>query len=960
MKQTDPSRTPVHLTLRKAGKLYSRHRAFLFLLRSGLVLLALIPVIMIADVLFHFSDHLRFASGIVVFLAALVLLAVSAGIALFARPPLLRIARLLESRNPELGSKLVNILQLEEDANHAESDPLTRSLASRAVRDAGEKIDLPALPPLAREPRIKKSSAILAGTAVFLALLSLVGGPHVRSEWMRFLDPFGDHPPFSLTNLEIISPDGKQRVVYGSGFTVEVTATGHQPKELFLTAVSDEGKILIPMSARGDGTFLAHLENITSPLTLTAHTQDDSTRSHRRTLGLILTPNIGRTTVTLTPPEYTGLPSRELPYRFSALQALEGTQITFRIESNRPLGSGTLSLDTGNGTPSSFPLEPAADSPKIATANLTTTDSGRLTFDIIDIAGNSATENPAASLTVTRDMPPAIAVTIPDEDALVVDGLTVPITIDATDDYGLTSVRLHISINDEFIALDPITFTEEPTTRYRMEYPLDLGKIGALPGDKVAIFAEAIDSRPEPQITRTTMRRLDVITEEEYNRLLREEADVADIAGKYEDLLSRLEQRIEEQRRIEEQLKELMKQVAENPHDQEILDKFSTAFSEQYELNESLKDLADEMSDFGRDDPVYDFEKELQEKLAEQAKSIRESAEQNSEDSEKALEKGDVPPAIPSEEMIDAMEQAAREQRERLQGESDKAKEEVIQPLQDLANLHELMKDFNLFKELAEQQRELAEQTKAYADKKELNAEDRLALRDLGAKQRELAPKLEELSRKLKHDAEAAEEKFPEAAAEAKELAEAMDSANMPDLARRAAQSMLGNKPDDSHDQAKNLQEEMERLLGEQGEGGEQGQGLAQGLERALGGKNGMKPGDSFRQMMLSRRFRPFPGEGGSGMAQGGFMSRSAMDGKAQLLGGETFMDGPIARSLTGKGDGYEQGQSGAPTALLDPADPGAADLKSARRTGTPQSDTLLMEYENLADAYFRKLTTKP
>ena len=32
-------------------------------------------------------------------------------IAFFVRPPLLRTARLLESRNPALGSKLVNILQ---------------------------------------------------------------------------------------------------------------------------------------------------------------------------------------------------------------------------------------------------------------------------------------------------------------------------------------------------------------------------------------------------------------------------------------------------------------------------------------------------------------------------------------------------------------------------------------------------------------------------------------------------------------------------------------------------------------------------------------------------------------------------------------------------------------------------------------------------------------------------------
>lgn len=930
----------------------------MFFLRAGLVLLLAVPVLFLADVLFHFSDGMRLGSVIGVLVAGFAIFVTAAWISIFFRAPLLRLARLLESRNAELGSKLVNILQLDAEAAREGSDPLTRSLAKHAIREAGEKLNLPALPPLASEPRLKKSFGVLAGVAGVLLLVSIFGGPHTRNEWMRFLDPYGDHPPFSLTRLEITSPVLDHRVVYGNGFTVEVKASGHQPKELFLTAVSQDGKITIPMSARGDGTFLARLDNITSELTVTSHTGDGSARSHRRVLGLILTPGLERTTLTLTPPAYTGLPSREVPYRFSALQALEGTGITFRIESNRPLGTGKLDLDTGNGAPVTFPLAADPASPKTVQAELTAQDSGRMTFQVIDVDGNAASETPAASLTVSRDQPPAIAVTVPDEDALVVDGLKVPVTVDATDDYGLTSMRLHIAINDEFIKLDPLIFAETGTRRHRMEHLLDLSEVGAVPGDKVTVFAEAIDSRPDPQITRTTMRRIGVITEEEYNQRLREEADVALIAGKYEDLLNRFERQIAEQERIEEKIAELRERAKGNPEDEKLIGEFSRAFSEQLELNEQLERIAEEMSEFGREDPVYDFEKGLQEKLKEQAEAIRKSVEENGKQSEEALEKGDPPPAAPSEEMMAALEQSAREQKERLRGESDKAQEEVIEPLKDLAHLHELMKDFNLFKQLAEQQRELAEQTKAYEDKEELTAEDKLALRDMGARQRELAPRLEELSKKLKQDAEAAKEKFPDAAESAEKLADAMDSANMPDLARRAAQSMLGAQPDESHAQAQNLHEEMERLFSEEGENGQQG--VAKGLAEALGEMPGMEQGNNLGQMMMSKLFRSLPGEGKSGEGKGGFMSSAAMEGEGKLLGGETFMDGPIAQSLTGRGPGDNRRLSGAPTASLDPADEAANDLESARRTGTPQSDALLMEYENLADAYFRKLTTKP
>jgi hypothetical protein len=330
----------------------------------------------------------------------------------------------------------------------------------------------------------------------------------------------------------------------------------------------------------------------------------------------------------------------------------------------------------------------------------------------------------------------------------------------------------------------------------------------------------------------------------------------------------------------------------------------------------------------------------------------------NREQAEKAAENAPPPPAAPSPEMMEEMEKAATAQRERLQGGSDKADQEIREPLQDLAQLHELMKDFNRFKDLADEQRELAEQSKAYENKAQLNAEDRLALRDMGARQRDLAQKLDQLEAKLRHDAAAAKEKFPEAATSAEQLADQMDSAGMSGLARKAAQSMLDAKGGDSHAQAKNLQEEMDRLFEEAGQPGQQG--LAQGLDRALRLQPGMNPGDSMRQMQLSRNFRPLPSEGQSGTGMGGMMASSAMDANPMMMGGESLMDGAIAGAISGRGDDGGSGQAGAPTAKIDTPDEAKVDAQSARRTTTPGSSTLLMEYEKIADAYFRRLTTQP
>lgn len=948
--------------LRKAAGVHTRQRAMLFLLRSLLCLAAAVPLLMIADVLFHFPGLLRLAGTLGVVLAGVALLLVAFGMAFFARPPLLRVARLLESRNPALGSKLVNILQLDAESRREDAAPLTRELARQAVVAAGDSLDLAALPPLARESRMKRRFLQSLAAPILLVLLTVFGGVPVRLEWLRFLDPFGDHPPFSLTRLEILRPVEGDRVRFGASALVEVRASGHRPRELFLTAMPVDGDgaaILLPMIPRGDGSFAVRLDDLRQPLELTAHTADWGARSHRRVLDVILTPEFGPARVRLVPPAYTGQPPRDLPFRFTALQALEGTQIEFFLQSNRPLGVGALIFETGEPPAVSMPLQPEVEGPAdTAVARLIAGRSGRFSFGIVDVDGNPPAQTPASSLTVTHDLPPAITITIPESDALVVENLMLPVIVDATDDYGLSSVRLHISINDVFMPLTSVTFETPDVRRHRLEHLLNLAELGAVDEDRIVIFAEAVDTRPDPQITRTDTRRLEVITEEQYNDYLREKADVAMIAGKYEALLDRFHEQVEAQRKLEEKLAELAEQAATAEDPSAFYDKLSEAVAGQTELNRRLEELASEMEDFGRDQPVYDFEKELHEGLKEQAEALRESVAQNELEVDRALESGPPPPAPPDQEMLESLADAAREQRERLEGGQQQAEKEIREPLAELAQLHELMKNFNLFKELAAEQEGLADQSKAYDGKPDLNAEDRLALRDLGARQRDLARKLEQLSNKLKADAAAAAETFPEAAASAEELADGIDSAGMPGLARRAAQNLLDAKADEGHAQAKNLHEEMDRLFDDAGEEGRNAAG--QGLDQALRLKRGLNPGDSLRQMMLSRNFRNMPGEGGTGMGMAGLMAMGGLNANSQLLGGEALMDGPIARSLTGAGDQGSQGTPGAPTARLDAADLTAPDAESARRTGTPGSSSLLMEYENIADAYFRRLTTKP
>ena len=89
------------------------------------------------------------------------------------------------------------------------------------------------------------------------------------------------------------------------------------------------------------------------------------------------------------------------------------------------------------------------------------------------------------------------------------------------------------------------------------------------------------------------------------------------------------------------------------------------------------------------------------------------------------------------------------------------------------------------------------------------------------------------------------------------------------------------------------------------------------------------------------------------GMASGG------TEGQPKgLMGGESMMLGPIARSMRGgRGPNQKYGAPGGPTAKIDRQDKNQGTDDSTRETNTPESQALLQEYESLTDAYFRSLT---
>ncbi|MBK1833070.1 DUF4175 family protein [Roseibacillus ishigakijimensis] len=944
------NRSSVLEALRQAASTHACHRALLLLLRAVKFLLAAFLLLCLADILLHFGPGTRSGLSLTLLGTLFLLLLTAFLIALCARPAAQAMAGILEKRHRAFGSKLTNLLELHDQATDSRLSPLTRELAQQAVTDATRDLDTAEIRAQARAPFLKREAKRALLVTAFFLLLPLLLGEAGRRQFLRFLHPHGDHPPLSFTWLEISKPnhDGLE-VVYGESTRIEVKAKGHLPEELFLRVQPRDGSRRpreIPLSTRGDGLYLAVLEDVQAPLVLTAHTPNERSLSKQRHLAVLLNPRIEDAQVTITPPAYTGLPAREQPFRFTTLQALQGSTLTFAVQSNRPLGTGELTLTTSEGASDSQELKPLpGGKTSTAVATLTVRESGRFHFALRDEEGRPAEDTAHSSLTVSEDLPPSLSFSQPQEDSFVVENHELLIEVAASDDYGLRTLRLLPAVDDQPLAALSEDFSGVGPRREQFRRTIQLNQLGARPGQVITFFAEAIDNCPDPHLTRTEMRRLEVISEEQYQQFLRRQADVAQIAGAYEQLLDQLHSQLREQERLAEKLEKLAQREAQGELSEAEKKEWNQLQEAQEALNEQLRETARGMEEMAGQTPVYDFEENLHQHLREMAQAITQSAAQNDQDNAAARDARDSA-------------QAAREQLARLGQEQQQGEEAIREPLADLAALHELIKDVNEFKALYEEQKTLAEQTARFENQPELSPADRLSLQEMAGRQREVATRLQDLQEKLRRHAGAAEEDFPKASQSARELADAIGHHNLPPLGRESSQSMLSGKGSQSHAQASDLQQKMESLMSSCSQC--QGQGQSE-LDHYLSLSLDSPPGQNFQQMMDSLCFNP-GSQGSSGMGQGGSFATGIMPGQQMgLLGGRSLLLGPIGRTLAGQaGTRGNFGQSGQPLARVESNRAESEQEASSRETQTPESQATLQEYENLTEAYFRALTRTP
>ena len=177
------------------------------------------------------------------------------------------------------------------------------------------------------------------------------------------------------------------------------------------------------------------LDNVRTNLVVFAHTKDGVSCVQTVSIGVVLTPQLEHSFVQVAPPAYTGLKAVEKPYAFNGVQALSGSEVRFRLQSNRPLREGRIEITTGDQPPPPVTMKKTAENE--VSAALIATESGRLRFTVVDVDGLPSQGDCQGALTVTYDLPPEVRIAEPDHDAFVAMDFKLKAHVVASNDYRL-------------------------------------------------------------------------------------------------------------------------------------------------------------------------------------------------------------------------------------------------------------------------------------------------------------------------------------------------------------------------------------------------------------------------------------------------------------------------------------------------------------------------------------------
>ena len=334
---------------------------------------------------------------------------------------------------------------------------------------------------------------------------------------------------------------------------------------------------------------------------------------------MITTPRIEDVRCRIAPPAYTHLSPYEGPIPSGGFSGLPGTQVQICATSNRPLRGGTVRLLAG-GKPSTEKSNNIALAPGAVAEEVTGTfeirSAGKFELQVADTDGTPAEEPIAGVIHLLHDDRPFVRIRQPAAVSLATPDAALPVVVSAEDDYGISRVQLYRSLNSSRALPVDFPLPKIPPTRSDPQDRLPLSAFGLSPGDVIRLFARVEDNDPAgPKGSESPSVEVRIISQQEFERMLRAREGLEVLASKYRQA----------QRRLESLAKDAdgLRKKAKAAGDKKLS---SAERAELHRLAERLAEAADQLDAAAKHLLPYDIDKQLSRQLQRLSRKMRRHA----------------------------------------------------------------------------------------------------------------------------------------------------------------------------------------------------------------------------------------------------------------------------------------------------------------------------------------------
>ncbi|MFM7132124.1 MAG: hypothetical protein ACKO0V_22480, partial [bacterium] len=399
-------------------------------------------------------------------------------------------AKSIETVDPQFKNSLINYLQISQDADKVAPSVLAQ-MEARAVADLS-RVDVNNVVDPAPVTRL---SYAMAALVVSFCLYSWITPKSLLDSARRaFLADIQRPTNTRFVNIHPGDAEDAPKAITGMPLEFTVETLGAQPGKVTLFISRDEGKTFAEMEMKQGGSFAdpwsATIEKLPGELLYYMAGGDGRTRTYR--LDPVPVAIVEKISLDYEFPEYTAVPRREAVEEGN-VEALQGTWITVHATTNQPARSGFLDFKPNPPVP----LTVTPGDPKKLTGRFLVEANGQYAVRFNSVDGQANPEPVIYDIKVVKDLSPTARFIRPESPTQRPANARVPLVIEASDDFGLKSVQLHVHKNGEILQQAEELIDQkakETVKQLQRTVSLDLQPLSVKPGDKIQYWLTLRDN----------------------------------------------------------------------------------------------------------------------------------------------------------------------------------------------------------------------------------------------------------------------------------------------------------------------------------------------------------------------------------------------------------------------------------------------------------------------------------